>query len=46
MIGLVVNIIMYFVAKFEFYSVIKEDFIWLFPEKKSEHSTVHDIDLR
>ena len=36
MIGLVVNIIMYFVAKFEFYSVIKEDFIWIFPEKKSD----------
>ena len=47
MIGLDVNHIMYFVAKFESYLVIKEDFIWLFSrKKKTELSTVHDIDLR
>ena len=47
MIGLVVNLTMYFVAKFEFYLVIKQDFIWPFPAKKTtELSTVHDIDLR
>ena len=46
MIGLVVNLKMYFVAKFEFYLVIKERFYLTFSGKKTEHSTVQDIDLR